>query len=311
MDISVSVNTVATMFLLILVGFGVRKFNWIDKDTSKRLSDLILCIAQPFLLISSIVNTEYSPTALKEGGLIILLSFLLHVLSALFAFLCSRPLKDKGESAIMQYALIFENAAFYGFPVLAAVLGDKGLFWGAFYCIIFNILSWTYGMFVLSSANRSIKMNIKKVFVNFGTIPAAIGVLIFVLRIPLPVPVKDTMSYFAGLSTPISMLIIGGVLANLPFKKLFTNLKVYWLCLCKLVLFPVIVGTIVILLRLPRDIALFATLMASMPTAATTTVFGEKFDIKPEYSALCVGISTVISVVTIPMIILVFDAIVK
>lgn len=299
------------MFLLILVGFGVRKFNWIDKDTSKRLSDLILCIAQPFLLISSIVNTEYSPTALKEGGLIILLSFLLHVLSALFAFLCSRPLKDKGESAIMQYALIFENAAFYGFPVLAAVLGDKGLFWGAFYCIIFNILSWTYGMFVLSSANRSIKMNIKKVFVNFGTIPAAIGVLIFVLRIPLPVPVKDTMSYFAGLSTPISMLIIGGVLANLPFKKLFTNLKVYWLCLCKLVLFPVIVGTIVILLRLPRDIALFATLMASMPTAATTTVFGEKFDIKPEYSALCVGISTVISVVTIPMIILVFDAIVK
>ena len=299
------------MFLLILVGFGVRKLNWIDKDTSKRLSDLILCIAQPFLLISSIVNTEYSPTALKEGGLIILLSFLLHVLSALFAFLCSRPLKDKGESAIMQYALIFENAAFYGFPVLAAVLGDKGLFWGAFYCIIFNILSWTYGMFVLSTANKDIKMNIKKVFVNFGTIPAAIGVLIFVLRIPLPVPVKDTMSYFAGLSTPVSMLIIGGVLANLPFKKLFTNLKVYWLCLCKLVLFPVIVGTIVILLRLPRDIALFATLMASMPTAATTTVFGEKFDIKPEYSALCVGISTVISVVTIPMIILVFDAIVK
>ncbi|MBR4881610.1 MAG: AEC family transporter [Clostridia bacterium] len=311
MDISVSVNTVATMFLLILVGFVVRKLNWIDKDTSKRLSDLILCIAQPFLLISSIVNTEYSPEKLKEGGLILLLSFCLHVLSAAFAYLCSRPLRDKGESAIMQYALIFENAAFYGFPVLAAVLGEKGLFWGAFYCIIFNILSWTYGMFVLSSANKDIKMNIKKVFVNFGTIPAAIGVIIFVLRIPLPVPVKDTMTYFANLSTPISMLIIGGVLANLPFKKLFTNIKVYWLCLCKLVFFPVIVGAIVILIGLPRDVALFATLMASMPTAATTTVFGEKFGIRPEYSALCVGISTVISVVTIPVITLVFDMIVK
>lgn len=299
------------MFLLILVGFGVRKFNWVDKEASKKLSDLILCVAQPFLLISSIVKTEYTPTALKEGGLIILLSFLLHVLSAGFAFLCSRPLRDKGESAILQYALIFENAAFYGFPVLAAVLPDKGLFWGAFYCIIFNILSWTYGMFVLRRANRSIKMNIKKVFVNFGTIPALIGILIFVLRIPLPEPVMNTMDYFAGLSTPISMLIIGGVLANLPFKKLFTNIKVYWLCLCKLVLFPVIVGSIVILLKLPRDIALFATLMASMPTAATTTVFGEKFGIKPEYSALCVGISTVISVVTIPLIILAFDAIVK
>ena len=299
------------MFLLILVGFVVRKLNWIDKDTSKRLSDLILCIAQPFLLISSIVNTEYSPEALKEGALIVLLSFVLHALSALFAFICSRPLHDKGESAIMQYALIFENAAFYGFPVLSAVLGEKGLFWGAFYCILFNILSWTYGMFVLSRANKNIKMNLKKVFVNFGTIPALIGVLIFVMRIPLPVPVKDTMSYFAGLSTPISMLIIGGVLANLPFKKLFTNLKVYWLCLCKLVLFPVIVGAIVILIGLPHDIALFATLMASMPTAATTTVFGEKFGIQPEYSALCVGISTVISVVTIPVITLVFESIVK
>ncbi len=306
MDISVSLNTVITMFLLIVVGFAARKLKIVDESLSKRLSDLILCIAQPFLLISSLVEVEYSVENLKTGGMIVLLSFVLHVIAALVVFLCSRPLKDKAERQIFQFAGIFENAAFYGFPVLYAVFGDMGVFWGAFYCITFNILSWTYGIFILSRANPELKMNPRKIFINFGTVPSLIGILIYVLRIPLPDAVLSSMDYLGGLCTPISMLIIGGVLAKLPFKKLFTNLKVYWLCLCKLIILPLIIGGIAILCRMPSELTLFCALMAGMPTAATTTVFAEKYDIRPEYAALCVGITTLLSVVSIPLITVVF-----
>lgn len=307
MDISVSANVVLTMFFLVTVGFVARKLNIIDESLSKRLSNLILCIAQPFLLISSLVNVEYSKQNLKEGAFIVLLSLVLHIVAAAFGFLCSAPLKDKQEKQIFQYASMFENAAFYGFPVLAAIIGPKGVFWGAFYCISFNILSWTYGLYILGKANPEIKINVKKIFINFGTIPSLIGILIYVLQIPLPKPLLSTMDYLGGLSTPISMLIIGGVLAKLPYKKLFTNIKVYWLCLCKLIIFPAIIGAAVILFKLPEQIALFTLLMAAMPTAATTTVFAEKYDIKPEYAALGVGIATVFSVATIPLVIYVFN----
>lgn len=310
MDISVSANVVITMFLLVLVGFIARKLNIVDESLSKRLSNLILCIAQPFLLITSLVKVEYSLSNLKEGASVVLLSLVLHIISALFGFLCSRPLRDKCEKQIFQYASMFENAAFYGFPVLLAVIGPKGVFWGAFYCISFNILSWTYGLFLLGKANSEIKIKPKNIFINFGTIPSLIGILIYVLRIPMPDPLLSAMDYLGGLSTPISMLIIGGVLAKLPYKKLFTNIKVYWLCFCKLIVFPVIIGAIVILCNLPRELALFTVLMAAMPTAATTTVFAEKYDIKPEYAALCVGIATVFSVATIPLVIYLFNLVV-
>ncbi len=302
MNLTISINTVTTMFLLIVAGYITRKTNIIDKTASKKLSNIIVSIAMPFLMISSLLNVEYSVENLKKGLLMILISAVIHAIAALVAFAGSRPLKDIRERQIFQYSEVFENAAFYGFPVLRAILGPIGVFYGAFYCITFNILTWTYGMFLLSRADSSIKMSPKKMFLNFGTIPALIGLALYAFRIDLPVPVISTADYLAGMSTPVSMLIIGGLLADLPAKKLFTNIKVYWLCTCKLVLLPLVCGTLAYLSPLPNDIAQFCTLIAGMPVASTAAVFAERHDIKPRYAALCVGISTLISVFTIPVI---------
>lgn len=306
-DISISVNTVTTMFLLIVVGYTARKFNIVDESLSKKLSNLILCIAMPFLMLSALLGVDFSKENLFTGLGMIVVSGVLHLISAGISFICSRPLKTVKERQIFQYSAIFENSAFYGFPVLHAIFGPKGVFWGSFYVITFNILTWTYGMFLLSKANKDIKMSPKKMFVNYGTIPCLIGLVLYISQIKLPTPVINTMDYLGGLSTPISMLIIGGVLAGIPIKRLFTNIKAYWLTFTKLILLPIIIGGVALICRLPSDIACFCAVMAGMPTAATTTVFAERYDIEPEFAALCVGITTLCSVATIPLITLIFN----
>lgn len=301
-DFTVSFNTVATMFLLICAGFIAKKLNWIDQSHSKKLSDVIVCLAMPFLMISALVETEYSTENLISGIWIMLASAGIHIIAIILGYAFSYRFKDSKEQHIFRFAAVFENAAFYGFPVLGALLGTQGLFWGAFYSVMFNLLQWTVGMYILGRANPEIKMSPKKFILNFGTIPCLIGIVLYISQIQLPEPITKTMSYLGSMCTPVSMIIIGVILAQIPYKKLFSNAKVYLLCICKLLVLPLIVAVLCLVGHLPREMAYFCVIMAAMPSAATSAVFAEKYDIAQDYAALCVGISTLLSVGTIPLI---------
>lgn len=309
LDVNVLLSTTATMLLLICVGYGSAKGGLLNEAFSKKLSTLIINICQPALMVSSLLDVEYSKANLVKGASIVLLSAGVHFVNILVSLGSSSLLKNKNERTVFSYATTFSNCAFFGFPVLRSVFGPQGVFWGAFYCIIFNILVWTWGMFVLSRSNKSIKMNIRKTVCNLGTIPCVIGILLYVTRLSekLPTPVTGALSYISGLCTPISMLIIGALLARLPLKKVFLMPQAYYFCFVKLLVLPSIVALVAALVGLDKTMVCFAALMAGFPTAATGSAFSERYDIAPEYSSVCVGLSTVLSVGSVPLIVSVID----
>ncbi len=298
-------NAVGTMFILLIIGYAARKLGYMDEKLSKGISNLIICVAQPFMIIGSIINIPFSIENVKSGLVVMLIATIVHVNAAIFAFLATFKYKNVDERRITEFGMIFANNGFLGFPILEAVFGDIGLFYGSFYIIIFNIVTWTYGMFVLGRARPEIKMSFKNMFINFGTTPCIIGLVFFFLRIKFPQVVLDATDYMGSLCTPLSMLIIGGLLANIPFKKLFTNLKVYYLCVVRLIVCPLFVIIIMRVLNFNYTFSLFAAILAAMPTAANTSMFAEKYDILPEYSAHGVGMSTLFSAATVPLMMLV------
>ena len=314
---------VATLFVIMAVGFLCRKVRIIDDVASKKLSRLILTVGQPAMLISSLSSAEFSEGNLKTALIMLVLGFVFHIFLAVISFVFALPLKmNLDERKLSEFGLMFTNCAFIGFPIFEALLPGKGQFMASFLCISFNVLLWTWGLVIIGRGRKDIKLTVKKAFINFGTIPCLIGFVLFLLKNPainweigifnvkgieLPTFLADAARYLMNLCTPISVLVTGALIATQSPKKIFFNWKLYYFNAVKLLVFPIVVCLIskLLLIILPFEgleiYATFVTAAAALPTASSVTMMAENYDLDSGYSSLTVGTSSVLAVLTIPL----------
>ena len=198
-----------------------------------------------------------------------------------------------------------------------------GSFMGAFYVIAFHLFIWTWGIMILARGREDIKLTPKKIFFNYGTVPCAIGLVIFLFKGLIVIPTDSALmpavkafgsffGYLGSLCTPISVLVTGALLATISLPKMFTNAKLYLHSAIKLVAFPVIICLLAkLILSLtplsPEAInvyVLLATAMAGVPSAATITMLAELYDIEPAYASQSVGMTSILSTATLPLVML-------
>ena len=309
MNISAFLSTIITIFILLAAGYVLGKINVIDRVASKNLSKLIVYIGQPALIINSIISKPYSLENLKLALISLGLAFAVHVAMALMAFVACIKIKDLDERKITEFAMVFGNIGFLGIPVLGALFPDNGAFVASFFVVAFNILLWIIGLGIIARRRDDVKLTVKRIFINKGTVPSLIGFAVFLIPVVFPSFVMPnflgtSISYLASLCTPISMLIIGALLATRTMKQIFCSAKVYYLCLFKLLVIPLVFFFITKLLGFSDFWVLFITAVSAMPSASSTSMFAELYDTAPEYSAQCVGTSTLLSVATMPALIM-------
>ena len=315
---SVAAKAVISLLILMLIGLYAAKTGIIDEGMSKKLSKLTVNVAQPFMLFNALVNVEYSRDNLMAGLSILGIGMLSHAILALFAFLTAHYVRrDKVERILTEYSLTFVNAGFMGFPLLQTMFGDIGLFWGAFYVVAFNLSVWSYGMIVLSrgkdkdAPGEKIRINPLKLILNHGTTPCLIGFLFFVLQIRLPAPVSAAVGYMNNICTPVVLLVIGANLSRLPLKKIFCDVQLYIFSFLRLLIAPCVIALIYHFCGMSDDYVIFFTVMASLPTAAVTAMFSEIYDMRPDYASKTVGMSTALSMFTIPVAVVLCNLIIK
>ena len=304
---------VATLFVLLAVGFLCRKKGIIDDTASKKLSRLILSVGQPAMLISSLASAEFNDENLKIALIMVILGFVYHILLAVLSYIFSAPLKKKlDEQKLSEFGFMFANCAFIGFPIFEALLGPVGKFMASFLCVSFNILLWTWGMIIMGRGRNDIKLTPKKALINFGTIPCLIGFLLFMLKAPaigfeLPEFVMSAAQYLTNLCTPISVLVTGALIATQSPRKIFLNWKLYYFNAVKLILLPLILCLLskLLLILIPVEgleiYAIFVTAAAALPTASSVTMMAETYGLDSGYSSLTVGTSSLLAVLTIPL----------
>lgn len=312
---------IIVMFLMLVCGFICRKIGWIDDIGSKRLSTLIIKVGQPMMIIDALVNVEYTNENLKRGLLILAIGFFLHLLMALIAFPLCLPYRDLNERKITEFSLIFTNCGFIGLPILGAIFGDIGKFYGAFFLISFNIFMYIWGLMILGRKRDDIRMTPRKALINFGSVPCVIGVLLYLLRNPaLKNPIIGTVvddaflmlfAKLAALCLPISVLITGALLATRTPKQLFCSGKIYLFSACKLILIPALTFVICKLLGFSDDIVMFATAVTALPTASIICMFSETYDISPGYASQTVGVSSMLCLVTLPLMLTLADKVLQ
>lgn len=287
------------LFLLAAVGFICGKFKILTHQAVKGFTDFVLTFVIPCVIIQSF-QRPFDPAMLTSLGIAALAALGVHLLGILIAHLVFRD-KNLARRRVLRFSVVFSNAAYMSLPLQQALLGEDGVFYGAAYIAVFNLLLWSYGLVSMSGDRESISP--RKLLLNPGVIGLVVGLALFLLSFTLPEVISAPVSHLASLNTPLPMVIVGFYLADAHILTALKDLRA-WLCiLLRLIVVPLLTLGGLLLCGI-RDVPMVSCVVAaSAPVAAASTMFATKFDQDVELSVNLVSISTLFSIVTMPLIV--------
>jgi len=294
------INQVIVLFIIMAVGFYAKKKKFLNKVVDKGLSELLLNITLPFMIVTSF-NIKYEQGMVSNAQKILIYSFLIHIslifISKLFFFK-----SPKNKQQVFRFITIFSNVGFMGYPVLESIYGGTGVFYAAIFNIAFNVLVWTVGV-MLFTGEKNFK-SMWKALTNPALIAVIIGLILFAFSIRLPVPIETSLKLVGATTTPISMIIVGSMLAEMQFKDAFSDFSVYYAAVVRLFLVPMIVYVVLKLLKVDELLLTICVILQAMPAAVMAPIISEKYGGDSLLASQCVFITTIASGITIPIIIL-------
>ena len=290
---------VVILFILIFLGAILTKKGVFTEKGISSMTDMVLLLVTPCVIIKSFIR-EFDSTTFKK----LLISFLIAILSHIGFIILSRVLlRDKNERSqkVLQFGVIFSNCGYMSIPLQQALLGDDGIFYGASYIAIFQIFIWSYGLLLMSGDKKVLSP--KKMLINPGVIGVSIGLIIFLLSIPVPKVIAEPISYIASLNTPLPMMIIGYHLMKSNILEGLRNIKCFFAIGIKLFLFPLLALLVMYLCGVRGTMLISSVISCSAPTAAITTMFSNKYSCDTALSVNMVSISTLLSLISMPILI--------
>ena len=293
MLILILLRQIAIMALLMAVGIYLSRKGFLSPQGTKDLGAILLRIIIPCVIVKSYITT-YSRERLLELALSAGLALVAFILAMGIAYLVYGK-----RRRIENFAAAFCNAGFIGIPLAQAVIGDEGVFYMAASVALLNLFQWTYGVYIMTDRRDSISA--KTIAKNPVVIAIVIGIALFLSRLPVPGIVTSTLGYIAGMNTPVAMILMGTYMAKLPWRKLLDK-RAYGCVLLRLVVIPAVVLAVFWALPITnQNVALAAYLDAATPVGANICVFAQQYDCDYEFSVVTVCLSTVLSIVTVPL----------
>ena len=291
---------VSVLMLMIAVGFIAAKAGIMTEAGAACCTDIALIIATPCVIIKSLMR-KFDAAVMKSLLLAVALTFLVQVLMITLGTLLLRS-KDLKRQRTLRFGSIFANCGFMSLPLQEVMLGADGTLYGSAYVIMFNLVVWSYGVYLISGDKRYIQP--KKLFVNPGIAGLLIGLIIFVFSVPVPQVLSSTVNYLAAIYTPLPMLIIGYHLSKTNVLKAFKDFQCIIAVLLRLIVYPLVSLGVLYLFGIRGTLLVSAIISLSAPVAAVTTMFSSKFGGgDTALSVDMVSLSTVLSIITMPAVI--------
>jgi predicted permease len=295
------------MFFIILIGAVCYKINLIDKDTNKKLADIVLMLVNPFVIFIS-YQRKFEASLLNGLLISLVLALATHLFCILITYVVLRKKNHEADIALERFAVIYENCGFIGIPLVNGIFGSEGVFYITAHMTIFNLLVWTHGMITMSG--RTDRKSIVKAILSPSVIATVGGFIFFVCRIMLPDAAKEAITYVGNMNTPMAMLVAGVTIAQTDIRKLLVKVRIYYIAFFKLLFVPVAVLLMYSPFDIPRIVLLTAVLAAACPTAATINLFSIRYNKNYLYASEIFAVTTILSLITIPVVMIIANLIV-
>lgn len=285
------------LLLMLLTGLIARKTGTITEAGKKSITDLIINIILPCNIISSFM-IEFSYSIFISCGVVLLISILIQVMCTAISRFCYNKVEN-GKKEVLQYATVCSNAGFMGNPIAESVFGSIGLLYASIYLIPLRIVMWSAGVSYFTHTTDK-KSLIKKVATHPCIVAVYIGLFLMITQIQIPGFVTRTVSSVGSCTTAMSMFIIGSILAEVNVKTMINKITLLYSGL-RLILIPLAVYAGCMLFHVNSLLLGVSVVLAGMPAGTTTAILASKYGGDEKFATKCVVLSTVLSLITIPV----------
>ncbi len=287
-------NLQLTLFLLIAVGFLIRKIGLITEQGQKNINNLVINVVLPCNIVKSFM-VDLEGGMIRDLTTMMLLSIVVQIIFVVYGKIVFRK-QPEGRKACLQYGTICSNAGFLGNPVAEGVFGSYGLVLASVFLIPMRIMMWSEGLAAFSKTT-SRKATLKKVCTHPCIIACVLGIILLVTGVRFPSPVTSTISSLGSCNTALSMMVIGMILSNMDLKVFDKDVLIY--CLHRLVILPLLILLVCLALPMNKTVLGVCVLLSAMPAGATTSILASQYEMEPEFATRMVIVSTILSLPTI------------
>ncbi len=289
-------NVQSVLFVYILVGILCQKLNLLDDHTRGKLTDLVVYVTMPCMVFESF-NVQVTLETLKQASLALVIAAVMALIALVagkFLYLKFPP----QERCIMEYGTLVTNSGFAGLPIVSGMFGSEGLLLGSLFIIPTRILMWSAGLSLFTPTSGW--EGIKKVAVHPTIIAVYLGLIRMFTGFPLPGFLDSAIGSIGDCTSPLAMMLVGVILAQVPLRDVVEG-KIFYLVLVRQILFPA--ACLVVLKALAVDPLTIgvSVVLSGMPIGSTTAILAAKYGADARYGSKCVFISTVTSLLTVPL----------
>ena len=298
----VLIEKMALLVMLLALGYLCARLKLVGPEFNKGLSKLVINVFLAGMILSSVINKKLEMTGgdVAFGLLMMTLSMLICVGIGWLSPTLLR-IKD-GDKGMYRILAAFMNNGFMGFPLVAAVYGENAVFFASLSNIPFNLLLYTAGVMLLQKGDKNTKFSIKSV-INVPIVATLIAVVIFIFEIPMPKLVDDVADTLSAATVPLSMMCVGLSLGSVSLKEALLQPRLYGISLVRLLICPLAVWLVLRIFITNPVILGTIVILSACPSAIICTILGIQYGRDGVESSEAIFISTMLSMITIPLLI--------
>lgn len=289
--------------ILVAVGFLAAKKGIFGPEARRDMTNVVIYILLPCNIFHSF-ETALSVSMLRECAVVFAIAFGAQLLyMVLNRILYNRfPLERR---VVMQYATICNNAGFMGLPVIESVFGASGILYGSIVLIPMRIFMWTSGLSLFTKTDK------KQQFKNLATHPCIWAVILgfayLFSPVRLPEFLSNTINIIGSCTTAMSMIVVGSILSEVDFRTVFEK-AIFYFSFIRLIAIPAFLFTVLKIIGLDPIVIGVAVLSSAMPAATVTAMLSHKYGRDFAFASKLIFVSTLLSLVTLPLIALVLTS---
>ena len=308
----IALKQVAMLYIIAGMGFAAERLRWFPESTARLCTKLLLYVVTPSVIVNSFVNIEYSAQAVRGLGISFACGLLLHMAGIAMSEPFFRGRKNAATESVLHFAAIYGNCGYMGLPLAQAMVGPQGVFYVSVVILTFQICSFTHGTFVMSGGlfgrraskeSEGARFQWKNLVLNAGVLSVAVGLPVFLLRLPMPALIKTPLASVASMNSPLAMLMFGAYLSRTKMQGLLRSKKLFLAMAIKLFALPAVVMAILLLCGVRGDLLNAMLIPAAAPSANNTVVFAARHGRDTGYAAQVVSLLSLLSIVTMPLVI--------
>lgn len=294
------------LFLLVIIGFICHKLKLMNDDFNRSLSVLIINVTAPCIILSSVMGDNLPERS--EILPVLLLGTATLVFLLITGTICAKLIHSELEG-IYRFMFAFGNISFIGIPVATALFGTYAIFYISVLTIPFNLLIFLLGQIFISSCNkdkaeRKVRLNWRMILSPALTSTYIVIALVF-FQIQTPKLIGEAMHLVGYMTIPASLLVIGSTLANIKVLEMFGNWRIYVMSVLKLLVIPCLIYVLYSLTPFDKRYTDVLVILSAMPVASYGTMICLKEGIDPKVMSQGTFMSTLLSIITIPVLALI------